>query len=102
MAKKQKPTNKDNSSKNNAEIKHYIGAITEHFEGKMDVVIEHFKGINDKLDSHTEMIGGIAQDVEIIKADIEFLKGGMKKKVDYDEFLALERRLSLLESKTKR
>ena len=33
--------------------------------------------------------------------DIEFIKGGMKKKVDVDEFTALERRVLMLEKKVK-
>ncbi len=47
------------------------------------------------------MIGKLMVNVEVIKNNVEFLKGGLKKKVDYDEFLALERRLSLVESKIK-
>lgn len=59
------------------------------------------KNVKATLTSHTEMIGKLAVDVEIVKNNVEFLKGSMKKKVDYDEFLALERRMSLLESKIK-
>ena len=51
--------------------------------------------------SHTEMIGTLMEDVEIVKQNIEFLKEGLKKKVDYDEFIALERRISALETKVK-
>ena len=40
--------------------------------------------------------------IETIKSDIEFIKGGIKKKVDYEEFVVLERRLTLLEAKTRR
>ena len=40
MAKKQKPTNKDNSSKNNAEIKHYLDIFSKHCEAKLDIAIE--------------------------------------------------------------
>ena len=46
---------------------------------------------------HSEMIGHLATNVTIIKEDIEFIKGSLKKKVDVDEFSALERRVSLLE-----
>ncbi|MEK7581892.1 MAG: hypothetical protein AAB488_00995 [Patescibacteria group bacterium] len=108
-------SNKRTSNKNNkeedrtTEIKRYLGAMHEDYSSKLDVVIEHFGGINEKLDSHTrildsytEMIGKTAENIEIIKNNIEFLKGGIKKKVDYDEFQALEKRMSLLESKMKR
>ncbi|MEK7207923.1 MAG: hypothetical protein AAB699_00050 [Patescibacteria group bacterium] len=69
-------------------IQHTIDAHTEMF-GK----IQH------TIDAHTEMIGILMVDVSTIKANVEFLKGGLKKKVDYDEFLALERRLSLVEAR---
>jgi hypothetical protein len=45
------------------------------------------------------MIGKITTDVEIIKEDIEFIKGDLKKKVDVEEFSAPERRVSLLEKR---
>ena len=78
-----------------------LGVLIEHNNDKISTVAEQYQSINEKLDSHTEIIGRMAEDIEVIKANVEFLKGGMKKKVDYDEFLALERRLSLLESKVK-
>ncbi|MBI3632105.1 MAG: hypothetical protein HY225_01520 [Candidatus Vogelbacteria bacterium] len=57
---------------------------------------------SEKLDSHTEMIGSIKTDVEIIKEDVAFLKNGIKRKVDAEEFSALERRVILLEKKLAR
>lgn len=94
--------------RSNGDIKRYTGALNEEFKGQVKAVAEQYgdlqtniSGIKRTLDSHTEMIGRLAENVEIVKANVEFLKGSMKKKVDYDEFLALERRMSLLESKMK-
>jgi len=42
------------------------------------------------------------EDIEIIKTDIEFIKSGFKKKVDLEEFEHLERRVVLLEKKVSR
>ena len=67
--------------------------------------------VNTKLDehtrllsSHTEMIGGLAMrmtsmemKMTMMQEDIEFIKSGLKRKVDHDEFDALIRRVSLLE-----
>ncbi len=78
-----------------------LGVLLENNNHRIEAIGEQYSGINKKLDSHTEMIGQLAEDIAIIKVNVEFLKGGMKKKVDYDEFLALERRLSLVESKVK-
>lgn len=47
-----------------------------------------------KMDVQTTKV-----DIEIIKGDVEFIKNGMKKKVDVDEFAALERRVLLLEKR---
>ena len=45
------------------------------------------------------MIGSIKEDIEIMKVDIAFIKNGLKEKVDRDEFVALEKRVILLEAK---
>ena len=101
--------------KSDADIKRYTGALSEEFKGHVRAVAEQYgdlqkdiSGIKKTLDnhsetlaSHTEMIGKLAVDMEIVKTDIEFIKGGMKKKVDYDEFLRLERRVSAIESRTR-
>ncbi|KKU21726.1 MAG: hypothetical protein UX33_C0023G0009 [Candidatus Azambacteria bacterium GW2011_GWC1_46_13] len=55
-----------------------------------------------KKETKNSEIDKILKRHDIIKADIEFLKGGLKKKVDYEEFAALERRLALVESKIRR
>ncbi len=89
------------AKKSDEDIKRYTGALSEEFHGRVKVVAEQYGDIQRTLKSHTEMIGGLAEDVSIIKANVEFLKAGLKKKVDYDEFWALERRMSLLEAKMK-
>lgn len=102
--------------KSNEDMKRHLGALTEDFQGKVKGVAEQFHGLNTKLDSHgkrfdtieaklnshTEMIGRLTEDVTIIKDNVEFLKSGLKKKVDYDEFMALERRTRVLEAKVRR
>lgn len=78
-----------------------FGVLLEKNSHEIRAVAEQFGGLNKKLDSHTEAIGKLAEDMTIVKVNVEFLKGSLKKKVDYDEFLALERRMSVLESKVK-
>lgn len=84
------------------EIKRHMSALSEDFQSRVAVIGEQYTGIQKTLGSNTEMIARLAEDVEIIKSNVEFLKGGMKKKVDYDEFISLERRLSLVETKLRR
>ncbi len=62
-----------------------LGVIIEHVDGKVSLVAEQY--------------GNIQKNMEIIKTDVEFIKHGLKRKVDVEEFAALERRVSLLEKR---
>lgn len=85
---------------------HHLGVIVEHIDDKVSLVAEQYgdikkdiSGIKDTLNSHTEMIGRLNIDVTIIKEDVEFIKSSLKKKIDIEEFAALERRVALLEKR---
>ena len=77
------------------EYQHFMGIMKEDLDSKIQL-------IGEQLSSHTEMISSLMEDVTIIKTDVQFLKAELKRKVDYDEFDALARRVSLLESKIKK
>jgi predicted nucleic acid-binding Zn-ribbon protein len=90
-----------------------LGALLEDNNHKISAIAEQYGDINKKLDSHTEMIGGLAvrmtsmevkmvnmeMNIAVMREDIEFIKSGMKRKVDQDEFDALIRRVSVLEKR---
>lgn len=83
-----------------------IGALLEHMDEKITLVAEQYTGLNKKIDKiastqeyHTEMIGNLTINFEVVKADVEFIKNSLKKKVDAEEFEALEKRVSSLESR---
>lgn len=94
------------------DIRH-LGVIIERIDDKVSLVAEQYGDIKETLDSHTEMIGSMKMvldshtemigsmkmDIEIIKTDVAFIKGDLKKKVDIEEFSALERRVALLEKR---
>lgn len=87
---------------------HRLGVLVEHSNDKWDLIAEQYGGIKknvgeiaEKLDGVIETVGKLAVDMSIVKEDIEFIKGGLKKKVDVEEFTALERRVMLLEKKVK-
>ena len=61
------------------------------------IIKETLNSHKETLDSHTEMISKLAVDTAIIKEDIELIKNGLKKKIDIEEFTALEKRVALLE-----
>ena len=59
----------------------------------LDIKVEtSLEKVNQKLDSHTEMIGSLMIDVQEIKNDL-------KQKVDRNEFAKLEKRVLMLEHK---
>ena len=82
---------------------HHLGVIVEHIDDKVSKDINDIKNTlnshTEILNSHTEMIGRLNIDVTIIKEDVEFIKSSLKKKIDIDEFAALERRVALLEKR---
>ena len=114
----------------NEDVKRYIGFVAENFQDKVSAVAEQFLGLNGKVDSltdvvgelkvdmtqiknemhhvhrvldaHTEMIGAMMEDIEVVKSNVELLKSGMRIKVDYPDFEALEKRVRLLETKSHR
>ena len=100
------------------ELKRHLGALHEEHMDGLKAMGEQFVDVNRKLDgmrttldSHTEMIGGLAvrmtnvegkvdsieMKLTVMQEDIEFIKSGLKRKVDQDEFDALIRRVSVLE-----
>ncbi len=75
---------------------------TQTLDGHTQILEGHTQtldGHTQILDSHTEMFGQIFVDLSIIKEDIEFIKTDLKKKVDIDQFAALEKRVAFLERK---
>ncbi len=95
------------------EMKRYLGMLNETHGENLKGIKEGFVLVNKKLDehsvilnSHTGMIGILMEDVSILKEDVSTLKSDMvivksdlKKRVDYDEFLSLVKRVQTLESK---
>lgn len=114
MKKAKKKSPKTDASK---EIRH-LGVMIESVGDDVKLVAEQYgdlsnnvRSIRKTVESHTEMIGNLTvglevvkedvsilkKDMAITKEDIEFIKNHLKKKVDVDEFAALERRVAVLE-----
>lgn len=58
-----------------------------------------FNSLNQKVDGIAEMVARNTEDIAIIKQDTGFIKGSLKRKVDIEEFTALEKRVLILERK---
>ena len=86
-----------NTSKDNAQEIYHFGILLEAVSDNVKLVAEQYGDIKRTLDSHTEMIGRLAVNLEVVKEDMGFVKNSLKKKIDVEEFSALERRVTLLE-----
>ena len=84
------------------EFQHVVGIFKEDLESKINLIAEQYRDIKSTQKTHTEMIGSLMEDAQIIKSDVQFLKGELKRKVDYDEFEALTKRVALLEAKIRK
>lgn len=81
--------------KDQKETRHLFGIMKEDFDSQVRLIGEQYGAIK-------EMMGALAEDMQIVKSDIEFVKGSLHKKVDYDEFSALEKRVAMLEAKARK
>lgn len=85
-----------------SEFQHVVGIFKEDLESKINLIAEQYRDIKSTQKTHTEMIGSLMEDVQIVKSDVQFLKVELKRKVDYDEFDALTKRVALLEAKIRK
>jgi len=69
--------------------------VNKNLEDIKETLSEHSKILDSHskiLNSHTEMIGTLMEDVSSIRSDL-------KRKVDYDDFLSLLKRVQKIEAK---
>jgi DNA anti-recombination protein RmuC len=80
---------KDILTEQRTEFQHVVGIFKkEHLESQIQAI--------------GEQLGAITEDIQVIKSDIEIIKIDLRRKVDYDEFNALAKRVSLIESKIRK
>ena len=84
------------------EYQRHLGALVEGFESQVKILAESVSSIQEQLIAIREMTGRNVENIEIIKADIQFIKQALKRKVDIEEFENLEKRVLFLEKKTGR
>lgn len=120
MAKRPEKKKESEDFYTSSDMKRHMSALIEHVDDRITGIGEQFIDFRRKLDSHTEMLGELAEDVAVIRTDVGFLKDDMvvvkkdisimkediseikddlQQKVDRGEFAALERRVSAVEAK---
>jgi hypothetical protein len=85
----------------NQDFKRHVSTQAEDFHSQVKLIGVQYSSIKETLDSHTEMIVSLKEDMDIVKTDMEFVKNSLKRKVDIEEFSVLEKRVSALESKVR-
>ncbi|MFA6376083.1 MAG: hypothetical protein WCX69_01630 [Candidatus Paceibacterota bacterium] len=68
-------------------------------DGRLDGIDGRLEGIDGKIVALSEQVAANTEDLTIIKGGLNIIKQDLKKKVDYDDFAALERRALALESR---
>ncbi len=71
----------------NKDMERFIGALSEEFQSKLQVVAEGVSGLHAKLD--------------IVAADVEEIKTKLEIKADLSYVAGIDRRVRALESKEK-
>jgi hypothetical protein len=88
--------------KYNQDIKRHMKVLTEDFKNEVKIVSEQVAGNTEKLEEHDQRFNRIDETLETVKLNMEVIKNDLKQKVSRDEFVILEKRVSLLESKSNR
>jgi len=78
------------------EIIKHLDVKTEETKRHFDVVAEDLKG---QIKIVAEQVAANTETLEVIKLDIEVIKNDLKEKVSREEFVILEKRVSMLEAK---
>lgn len=90
---------KENLKQFKDEICRHFDVVAEDLKGEIQQVAEGVVLNTEKLQEHDQRFNKIDETLEVIKIDIAFIKNELKQKVARDEFVVLERRVSMLEAK---
>lgn len=87
-----------------AETQRHFDVVAENLMSEIQTVAEQVVQNSEDITEIKQDMQGVKEDVqgvkdtlEIMKTDLEFIKNELKQKVNRDEFVALEKRLNILE-----
>ena len=81
------------------EIKGYIGVLVEDFDKKIELIAEQHKSIMEVLREHTRQIEEIKTQIMEMNIRLGHIEDQLRRKVDYEDFEKLEKRVALLETR---
>lgn len=84
------------------ETKRHFDVVAEDIKDQIKIVSEQVAANTEKLTEHDKEFTDIKETLNIVKLDIELIKNDLKQKVSREEFVVLEKRVSLLETKSRR
>lgn len=91
------------------EIIRHFDVVSERLEDKIVTVSEQMATNTEQITLIQEDIKAVKDDlnsvkdnVEVIKFDIETIKNDLKQKVSREEFVILEKRVGMLEAKSRK
>jgi len=91
------------------ETNRHFDVVAEKLEDKIQVVSEQVFANTEQITALQEDVKIVKDDlsqvrnnVEVIKLDIETIKNDLKQKVSREEFVILEKRVGMLEARSKR
>lgn len=85
--------------KQGKEFQNHISILMEDIDGKIRLIAEQYEDIRKTLDSHTEMIATMKEDIEIIKGSLRIIRNEVNNKAELNKFQILEKRVAVLEEK---
>jgi len=96
---------KTKKTKNLNDEKHYAGALLENMDSKIDVLVDGHKVLNEKIEDFRKDVNERFQKVdhkfEMVFDELHLIRNELKEKVGRDEFIFLEKRVSVLEKSRK-
>ena len=81
------------------EIKGYIGVLVEDFDKKIELIAEQHKSIMEVLREHTRQIEDMKTQIMEMNIRLGHIEEQLRRKIDYEDFEKLEKRVALLEAK---
>ena len=79
-----------------------LGSKKQNFEVLVEDLKSEFKLVAENTSELLKIkpvVERLSEDMEVVKTNTEFMKGNLKRKIDTEEFEALEHRVSQLENR---